>query len=303
MRDRKDRHRVMDQRSARESTNARRRPARSLLGQTLRTWTSQAAEPFDYLLVCSDDTVTSSDSFTTRTADLGVPVTTDAGVIRAFLSKRGARRVVFSTYHSTPVIASAHQTGGPPFDLAIVDEAHRAAGRVDSTFATVLDGNRIRARKRVFMTATPRLVASHVRAAARERDLEITSMDDPAKFGPVLHLLSFREAIKRGLLTDYRVVVIGIDDPAIGRVVDRRELFAVDEYVIDAQTLARQIGLLRAVDRFGLKRILTFHSRKATARSFAKSLPRVLDWMPSDIKPAGTRWTHHITGDMSAGER
>jgi predicted helicase len=227
-------------------------PSLSLLGQTPRAWTAQSAQPFDYLAVCSDETVAATDSFTSWTADLGVPVTTDSEVVRAFLAKRGARRVIFVTYHSTPVLANAQDAGGRFFDLAIVDEAHRAAGRVDSSFGTVLDANRISSRKRLFMTATPRLVSSHVQAAARERDLEITSMDDPAKFGPVLHRLSFRDAIERGLLSDYRVVVIAVDDPGVGRAVARRELLTIGRRVIDAETLARQVGLVRAVVRFGL---------------------------------------------------
>ena len=278
-------------------------PSLSLLGQTLRAWTAQAAKPFEYLAVCSDETVAANDSFTSWTADLGVPVTTDAETVRTFLSKPAARHVVFSTYHSTPAIADAQDAGAPPFDLAIADEAHRAAGRVDSSFGAILDSDRIRARKRLFMTATPRLVAEHVRAAARERDVDVTSMDDAERFGPVLHRLSFREAIERGLLTDYRVVVVGVDDPRIGRAVECREMLTIGDGVVDAETLARQVGVLRAVERFGLRRILTFHSRKATARSFARRLLNVLEWVPSSLRPPGTLWAHHITGDMTAGER
>lgn len=278
-------------------------PSLSLLGQTLRTWTAQSAEPFDYLAVCSDETVGVTDSFTSWTADLGVPVTTETTTIRRFLSRPGWRRVVFSTYHSTPKVADAQRHGAPVFDLAIMDEAHRAAGRVDSSFGAVLDASRIRARKRLFMTATPRLVAAQIRGAARDRDLEMTSMDDAAKFGPTLHRLSFRDAIDRSLLSDYRVVIIGVDDAETDRAVQTRELLTIGSGVVDAETLARQIGLLRAADRFQLKRILTFHSRKATARSFANTLPAVVDWLPDDVRPAGRLWAHHITGDMNAGQR
>ncbi len=277
-------------------------PSLSLLGQTLRAWSAQAAERFEYLAVCSDQTVASTDSFTSWTADLGVPVTTDVGEIGRFLSKDG-RRVVFSTYHSTPAIASAQDAGAPRFDLAIADEAHRAAGRVDSSFSTVLDPERIRATRRIFMTATPRIVSSGVRAAAREQDIEVTSMDDVGKFGAVLHQLSFREAIDRGLLSDYRVVIIGVDDPGVGHAVRRRDLLTIGSADVDAETLARQVGLLRVVSRFRLTRILTFHSRKATARSFARGLRDVLEWLPRDLRPPGRLWADSITGDMSEGER
>ncbi len=278
-------------------------PSLSLLSQTLRAWTAQAEEPFEYLAVCSDQTVVAEDDFIAWTADLGVPVTTDPANISAFLAGAETKRVVFSTYHSTPVIAAGQDAGGASFDLAIADEAHRVAGKAESTFATILDGGRIRATKRLFMTATPRIVSRRVRAAALERDVEVTSMDDETKFGPVLHRLSFSDAIGRGLLTDYRVVVIGVDDPGVGRAVQRRELLSVDGRVVDAETLARQVGLLRAADGFGLKRILTFHSRKATARAFADGLPDVVDWAPEEVRPQGPLWARHITGDMSAGER
>ncbi len=153
------------------------------------------------------------------------------------------------------------------------------------------------------MTATPRLVSSRVRLAARERDLELTSMDDEDRFGPVLHRLSFRSAIARGLLSDYRVAVIGVNDPDIGRAVNRRELVAVNGTVTDIETLARQVGLMRAIARFGMRRILTFHSRKRAARNFANSLPNVLTWLPQDLRPVERLWSRHITGDMTAGER
>jgi predicted helicase len=278
-------------------------PSLSLLGQTLRAWAANASEPFDYLAVCCDETVAGHDSFTSWVADLGVPATTDITTIRSFLSIGNARRVVFSTYHSSPLVAEAQVDAPLPFDLVVVDEAHRAAGRTDSSFGTVLDSRRIRAHKRLFMTATPRFVSRQVRAAARDRDLEVTSMDDQAVFGPVLHRLSFRDAIERGLLTDYRVVVIGVDDPGVGRAVARRELLTVGDRVLDAETLAKQVGLLDAVNRFRLKRILTFHSRRASARSFAQSLPSVIDWLPKDRRPPGRLWAQQITGEMNAGYR
>jgi hypothetical protein len=128
-------------------------------------------------------------------------------------------------------------------------------------------------------------------------------MDDVDTFGSVLHELPFRQAIERGLLSDYRVVVIGVNDPGIGRAVERRELVTAGEVTMDAETLARQVGLLRAVDRFQLRRVLTFHSRKAAARSFAGLLPAVLGWLPSDERPPGRLWAQHITAEMSAGER
>lgn len=278
-------------------------PSLSLLGQTLRSWTANATTRLDYLAVCSDETVASADSFTTRTADLGVPVTTDPATIRSFLSCASGRQVLFCTYHSSPAIAEAQDGTGNELDLVVVDEAHRAAGQATKVFGTVLDEDRIRARKRLFMTATPRFVSSGLQKAAQARDYELTSMDDPAIFGPVLHRLPFPEAIDRELLSDYRVVVIGVNDKNLARLVERRELFALGDETVDAETLARLVGLLRAIQRFDLRRVLSFHSRIEAARSFAALVPKVTAWMPSDDRPQGHCWTHHITGTMNAGER
>jgi predicted helicase len=135
-------------------------PSLSLLGQTLRAWAANASGPFDYLAACCGETVAGHDSFTSWVADLGVPATTDITTIRSFLSIGNARRVVFSTYHSSPLVAEAQVDAPVPFDLVVVDEAHRATGRRDSSFSTVLDTRRIRARKRLFMPATPLCLSS-----------------------------------------------------------------------------------------------------------------------------------------------
>ena len=132
-------------------------PSLSLLAQTMREWTANASEDFDYLPVCSDDTVADPDAAVSSTSDLGFPVTTDAEDIARFLRRRSGRRVVFSTYQSSPRIAEAYRSGRVPrLDLAIADEAHRCAGRVSSDFATILDAGAIPAKRRLFMTATPR---------------------------------------------------------------------------------------------------------------------------------------------------
>ena len=156
-------------------------PSLSLLAQTLREWCANASERFEYLPVCSDQTVAErEDDWVQHTSELGLPAATDPGTIAAFLRRRG-RRVVFATYQSSPQIAAAYGTGAPAFDLAIADEAHRCAGRVASEFATILDGERIRACRRLFMTATPRYYTPRVRREAGLRDWEIASMDDEAK--------------------------------------------------------------------------------------------------------------------------
>jgi superfamily II DNA or RNA helicase len=278
-------------------------PSLSLLAQTLREWTANAAQPFDYLAVCSDETVVGEDEFVASTAELGLPVTTNPTEISTFLRRRG-RRVVFSTYQSSPQIAAAQRTRTPQFDLAIADEAHRCAGRVASEFARVLDADQIKSRRRLFMTATPRYYTPGVRHEAQQLDVEIASMDDESVFGPVLHRLTFGEAIQRDLLSDYQVVVVGVTDSTYHDYAERGELITRDgNTVTDARTLAGQIGLAKTMRKWDLRRVVSFHGRVKAARQFSVDMPDVIAWMPSRVRPKGTLWSEHVSGAMPSGRR
>ena len=283
-------------------------PSLSLLKQTMRVWqTSLGGEPsFKSLPVCSDDTVRrpEEDAPVAHTSYLGVPANTDPTYIAAFLRKRGPR-VVFATYQSSKQIAKAFELGRvPAFDLVVADEAHRCAGPVGSDFATILDSSKIKARRRLFMTATPRYFTGRVLRAAQEAEFEYASMDDEGKFGPEFHKLSFSKAIERKLLTDYQVAIVGVDDATYREWAERGSLITLDGVeVTDARTLAGQIGLAKAMRKYDLRRTISFHSRVARAREFAESVPTVISWMPSRQRPKGTLWTGYASGAMSAGQR
>jgi superfamily II DNA or RNA helicase len=280
-------------------------PSLSLLTDTLREWTAND-EDFEFLPVCSDETVTDTDAAVSSTTDLGFPVTTDPRDIATFLRRRSdSRRVVFATYQSSPKIAEAYRLGRVPgFDLVIADEAHRCAGRVSSDFAIVLDTDAIPARKRLFMTATPRFFTGRVMQEAEQADFEVASMDDESRFGPVFHRLGFAEAIERELLTDYQVVVVGVDDAIYLDWAQRGRFVTINgTKVTDARTLAGQIGLAKAMRRYDLRRTISFHSRVSAARQFANSMPELIDWMPARQRPNGQLWSHYASGEMSAGDR
>jgi superfamily II DNA or RNA helicase len=284
-------------------------PSLSLLSQTLREWVANTTAPCVLLAVCSDETVSERDAMVSKTAELGLPVTTDPGTIAAFLASRvpdGGRRVVFATYQSSPRIAAAYKAGNAPeLDLAVADEAHRCAGRISSDFATVLDADAIPARRRLFMTATPRYFTGKVLREAKEADLEVASMDDEATFGPVLHRLTFGEAIGRGLLSDYQVVVVGTDDSTYRAWAEGGRLVELDGPMVasDARMLAGQVGLAKAIAAHRLRRTITFHARVAAARRFAHSLPAVIRWMPDEDQPSSIVWAQAVSGEMSAGAR
>jgi superfamily II DNA or RNA helicase len=281
-------------------------PSLGLLSQTLHEWTLAANEEFQVLCVCSDESVgkKGSDEAVHSIADLAFPVTSDAGAIKAFLSSSG-KKVIFSTYQSSPLIAEAQSDKTvPAFDLAIADEAHRCAGKVSGDFSTILDGEKIRAKKRLFTTATPRTYSSSVKKAAEDRGVEVVGMDDEAVFGKQLFALNFGEAIKRGLLTDYRVVIIGVDDPTISAWIENRELLKAESDIeMDAESLAAQVGLLKAIKDYDLHRLISFHSRVSRAEDFSQDIHKVLGWIDEKHKPRGELKSDFVSGEMPTDKR
>ena len=281
-------------------------PSLGLLSQLLREWTFAAATPFEVLCVCSDQTVGAKghDEAIHSVADLAFPVTSDADEVKNFLGGAG-NRVVFSTYQSSAVIAAAQADPAiPAFDLAVADEAHRCAGKVGSDFTAILDNTQIRSAKRLFATATPRTYSSTVHKAAEDRGVEVVGMDNAALFGEVLYALPFGKAIERKLLTDYRVVIIGVDDPTIAQWIANRELVSTGTGIeTDSESLAAQIGLLKAIKDYDLKRIISFHSRVNRAEAFATDIQQTMEWISDEHRPGGTLRTDFVSGNMPANKR
>jgi superfamily II DNA or RNA helicase len=291
---------------ARERFNAARTlvvvPSLPLMKQMIGEWQRHSKKPFRRLAVCSDASVDQrEDVVEGHPGELGVRVSTDPKVIARFLEGEGDS-IVFSTYQSSEQVAAAC-SGGVEFDLVIADEAHWSAGLLDSPYATILDNDRLPATKRLFLTATPRIIAEEQRLEAVDHGKEIASMDDEALFGPVSHRLSFGEAIQLGLLADYRVVVCVVNDAAQLDLVRRRGLVWIgDSHVTDAASLATQVVVLRAMQRFTLRRVLTFHNRVTRAADFARRLPNVAEWLGEDA-PTGALFARHVEGKMPAAQR
>lgn len=194
-------------------------PSIALLAQTLREWTAQAQLELKSFAVCSDNKA-SRQAEDIASYDLEVPVSTDGKDIagRFAQGKRASGlNVVFSTYQSLPAVHDAQSQGLEQFDLVICDEAHRTtgvtlAGADESNFVRIHDADYIKASRRLYMTATPRLFDDSVKTKAEEHSAEIASMDDEAIYGPEFHRLGFGEAVDKGLLTDYRVLVMTVDE-------------------------------------------------------------------------------------------
>lgn len=279
-------------------------PSLSLLSQTLTEWAQHTNNTWSYICVCSDDTVNKhNDEPISTVDDFPFEVTTNPDRITHFLATPG-QKVIFSTYQSSAQVAAALQHVKTGIDFAICDEAHRLTGKTDANYASILSDDKIPATKRLFMTATPRTFTASVKKKAEERGVDVTSMDDETNYGPVLHKLSFGDAINRGLLSDYKVVIVGVTDPQVQDLIDRRELVSVGDNVeTDARTLAAHIGLAKATKDYNLTRTISFHSRINTAAKFAQDHHKILHWLPDTHRPDGPTWTDTISGAMNTGQR
>jgi superfamily II DNA or RNA helicase len=281
-------------------------PSLGLLSQILNDWTSASREPFEVLCVCSDQTAgrLEEDESIISVSDLSFPVTSNVSDIAAFLNGSG-ERVVFSTYQSSPLIVDVLSDARVhPFDLIVADEAHRCAGKVDGAFATVLDGAKLRATRRLFATATPRTYSSSLKQKADEIGVEVVGMDDEAAFGKRFHVLPFGEAIRQDLLSDYRVLIIGVDDETVADWIRNRCIVGTETGIeTDAESLAAEIGLIKAIKDWDLQRIISFHSRVKRAERFAQQLREVCTWLDGSHKPNRTIWSEHVSGEMRTIDR
>lgn len=270
-------------------------PSISLLSQTLKEWTAQAQMDLRSYAVCSDNKV-SKKAEDIASYDLEVPVSTEGKSIAERFS-RGKRfkglHVVFSTYQSLPAVHDAQQEGLEGFDLVICDEAHRTTGVTlfgedPSNFTRIHDANYIKASKRLYMTATPRLYDDNVKGKAAEHSAEVMSMDDEGTFGPEFHRLSFGEAVEKGLLTDYKVLVMTVDEEVAAEALARSGGNEVNLSLASAMIgawngLAKRSGKEQgtksgfAVDAAPMRRTVAFAKDIKTSKAIAGSYPYLID--------------------------
>lgn len=202
-------------------------PSIALLSQSLKEWKQEATRPVRAYAVCSDSKVgKSKDDEDIQVTDLAYPATTNAKKLVAHFADSQKNRkgftVIFSTYQSIEVISKAQELGVPEFDLIICDEAHRTTGvkladADESSFIRVHDNKFVKARKRLYMTATPRIYAEQSKQKALESDATLASMDDENYFGREFHRLNFGKAVSEGLLSDYKVLVLAVSEDHVSR--------------------------------------------------------------------------------------
>ncbi|NHA50379.1 DEAD/DEAH box helicase [Helicobacter pylori] len=199
-------------------------PSIALLSQTFREYAQEKSEPFYASIVCSDDKTGQSkdkDNDDIKFSELPIKASTrlkDILSVYEKAQKENKRFIIFSTYQSALCIKEAQEAGLGGIDLIICDEAHRTVGamysnneRDDKNAFTLChsDGN-IKAKKRLYMTATPKVYSESSKAKAKESDNVIYSMDDEETFGEEIYTLNFSKAIALDLLTDYKVIILAV---------------------------------------------------------------------------------------------
>ncbi|MFM7583878.1 MAG: DEAD/DEAH box helicase family protein, partial [Caldilinea sp.] len=245
-------------------------PSISLLSQSLREWAADAHEPIHAVCICSDPEVSkkrakNEDSDLTSVVDLALPASTNVQDILRQLRQIQANgdthrgmTVVFSTYQSIEVVAKVQaellKDGGDlgAFDLTICDEAHRTtgftlSGEDESAFTKVHDDGFIRSKKRLYMTATPRLYSDDTKSKAAQADAVLCSMDDSTLYGEEIYRIGFGEAVEQDLLTDYRVLILTLNErnmpPAI------LQMVADKSAEINTDDASKLIGCINALSK------------------------------------------------------
>ena len=212
-------------------------PSISLVSQTFNEWITQSNIPVSSIIVCSDISIKAEESDDIHTYDLACPPTTDPDVLAKVASvefQKDKLNVIFCTYQSIQVVIDAQERGLPEFDLVVCDEAHRTTGvtlsdREDSHFTRVHNADLLKTKRRLYMTATPKIYADSMVSKANQEDAEVFSMDDESLYGPEFHRLGFGEAVEKGLLSDYKVMVLGVEEEYASKFLQQDNELQIDD--------------------------------------------------------------------------
>jgi predicted helicase len=316
-------------------------PSIALLSQSLREWSSDSIDPINAICICSDPEVSrkkskndDTDSFSI--IDLALPASTNVKDIlnqftRIDKKTKPGLTVVFSTYQSIDVIAKAQKeiakenSRYSQFDMIICDEAHRTtgvtlSGEDESSFTKVHNENFLRAKKRLYMTATPRLYNDDTKSKAAQADAALCSMDEPKFYGEEIYRIGFGEAVERDLLTDYKVLILTLNQndipPAVQAMISNREKEIntddISKLIGCINALSKQIlgdsGIIKDSDPEPMRRAVAFcqniQTSKRITETFNTATSAYLNELPDEKKSQMVSIaSKHIDGTFSAPSR
>ena len=236
-------------------------PSLALMSQTIREWKNDCSNDFEAFSACSDKKVgkkKSDDEIIVNLNDLSFPATTDSKKLADEIKRTDQSKliVIFSTYQSIDVVTKAQKEYGlRKFDLILCDEAHRTTGATltgddESYFVKIHNNDYISGKKRLYMTATPRIYGEKAKQKAEEGEAELASMDDKEKFGETFFTFGFNDAVENDLLTDYKVVILAIDEEKVSETL-QKSFEEGSELKLDEAT--KIIGCYKALAKVGFE--------------------------------------------------
>lgn len=323
-------------------------PSIALLGQALNSWMAFAQEPMKAICICSDSKASKkSDSYSDdneegNIVDLALPACTNSKSIKEQLLKyRGHKGLitVFSTYQSIDAVSEAQkaileETGGEfgNFDFIVCDEAHRTTGvklsdKDESNFSKIHFDKNVSGKKRLYMTATPRLYGESAKIKASRNDSVLISMDDEEKYGKEFFRVNFAYAVDHGILTDYKVLVLTVPESEIPDNI-MREVRNNNVKELNYDDTGRLIGVINGlskklrgdkgltweVDPRMMRRAIAFSHKigsvneAGTSKNVAEILPRLSAMYSENLSEEEKKQIVHITakhvdGSMGAVQR
>ncbi|GAA7439275.1 DEAD/DEAH box helicase family protein [Helicobacter pylori] len=327
-------------------------PSIALLSQTFREYAQEKSDPFYASIVCSDDKVGQSkneDNDDIKFSELPIKASTrleDILSVYEKAQKENKRFIIFSTYQSALRIKEAQEAGLNGIDLIICDEAHRTVGAIYSTnerddknaFTLCHSDENIKATKRLYMTATPKVYSESSKAKAKEKDNIIYSMDDAQTFGEEIYTLNFERAIALDLLTDYKVIILAVRSENLSGVTNSvnkkiSQLEAkgtkLDKKLINNEFVCKIVGthkglakqdvialddenqedndLKNKADTFVSQRAISFCKSIQTSKNIKDSFETIMECYDEELKKKSFKNLQisidHVDGTMNCKER
>jgi superfamily II DNA or RNA helicase len=278
-------------------------PSLSLVKQTLKVWSRESAAndiDVDWICVCSDETAgkADQDDVVVQRQDIAVPCYTSTDKIAEWLrSKHKGLTVVFTTYQSGDILATAARKAKFSFDLGIMDEAHKTVGDSDKQFSILLHDHNIEIGQRIFMTATERRY--------KGSSDKVLSMDNLDVYGDTFHQLSFKQAMEcqPPILCDYNVITIGVSRQEIKDLIKQnvfvRPTGGKWDEEMEADMLAAMVALRKAMKEYPIKHAVSFHGSIQRAELFKAHN----DTFTHEFPEFGGLETFHVSGQTPTGTR
>lgn len=277
-------------------------PSIALVSKTMEVWAleflSNGIKP-DMFCICSSKAAgkIKNDDYVQYAYDLGFEVASDTDEKRIFkfLQKKSKIKVIFVTYQSGEVLSKASRRARVSFDLAIMDEAHNTAGHKEKEMGMLLHEKNIRIKKRIFMTATERVI--------RRKADDIISMNKEEFYGKIFHQLSFKKAIDKKIISDYDILTFRVNDQITLDTIDKNKFLKIKKIKknsITARDLAISLSIRKSIKKNSMKKIITFHSNVDKAEDFKITQEAISQAYSKEYLDLDT---FHVSSRMNMGLR